>query len=256
MAYVRKLIHIDEDLCDGCGQCVPGCEEGALRIIDGKARLVAEKYCDGLGACLGHCPTGALTVHEVPAEDFDPEAVTKLLSSQGRQAPDHMPSAEELRLRAVEPRVTTSCQAANKPVRQDSPASRLGHWPVQLRLVPPDASFLNGADLLLTADCVPVALPGFHQEWVGGRVVLLGCPKFDDGQAYVDKLTAMFRAGPPASITVLEMEVPCCSAYGRILTASMRAADVDIPSQRVIVGRDGSIKARKPLTAGLEALHA
>ena len=266
MKVKRKLIHIDEELCNGCGQCVPGCEEGALQIIDGKARLVAEKYCDGLGACLGECPTGALTVREVDADDFDPEAVTELLKEQGRQAPKHMPSPEELRLSppsspsspsststppASKPlggcpsarlKTLTPCAQANQPRTQQG--SALSHWPVQLRLVPPEAPFLKGADLLLTADCSAVALPDYHQEYVPGKVVLMGCPKFDDVESYVEKLAAIFAGSGLKSVTILEMEVPCCSNMTRITAEAMKRAKANIPMERITVGLNGSIVGR------------
>lgn len=256
MKVKRKLIHIDEELCNGCGQCVPGCEEGALQIIDGKARLVAEKYCDGLGACLGECPTGALTVREVEADDFDPEAVTELLKEQGREVPKHMPSPEELRLSQPSPgpvggcpsarlKTLTPCDQANKPRTQQG--SALSHWPVQLRLVPPEAPFLKGADLLLTADCTAVALPDYHQEYVPGKVVLMGCPKFDDAESYVEKLAAIFAGSSLKSVTILEMEVPCCSNMTRITSEAMRRAKADIPTERITVGLNGSIVGKVSL---------
>lgn len=254
MKVKRKLIHIDEDLCDGCGQCVPGCEEGALQIIDGKAKLVAERYCDGLGACLGECPTGALTVREVEAEDFDPDAVRELLTEQGRDIPDHMPDPESLRLEkkssggcpGARMERLTPCGQANKPSRQENEGgqSHLTHWPIQIRLVPPEAPFLKGSDLLLTADCVAVSLPGYHERFLPGRTVLMGCPKFDDAQMYVERLSAIFAQSGLKSVTVLEMEVPCCSGMSRIVAEAMKKAGVDIPAEKVIVARNGEIKFR------------
>ena len=264
MKVIRKLIQIDEELCNGCGQCVPGCEEGALQIIDGKAKLVAEKYCDGLGACLGECPTGALKVIEVEADDFDPDAVKNLLEEQGRSVPDHMPSPESLRLDSTQPKVSSgcgcsgsklqifessSCQQANVPTNKDSEVgpSQLTHWPIQIRLVPADAPFLKGADLLLTADCVAVSLPGYHERFLPGKKVLMGCPKFDDVDLYLQRLTEIFTISGIKSITVLEMEVPCCSNFSRIVAAAINAANADIPAEKIIVKRTGEIKARTSL---------
>ncbi|MCM0754606.1 4Fe-4S binding protein [Desulfovibrio aminophilus] len=268
MKVKRKLISIDEDLCDGCGQCVPSCAEGALRIIDGKARLVAERYCDGLGACLGECPTGALRVVEVETEDFDPEAVTAHLKEQGRPVPGHMPRPEELRLERSAPRpaggcpgsrlvAVTPCQAANQPrTMAAAPAaptgaqgSALSHWPVQIRLVPPHAPFLKDADLLVTADCAAAAHPALHADLLPGRVLLLGCPKFDDAAAYEDKFTAIFQANAPRSVTVLEMEVPCCSGLSRIVLAAMRRAGIAAPLEKIVLGLDGRVLGRRPLAA-------
>ena len=262
MKYARKLIQINEDLCNGCGQCVPSCAEGALAIIDGKARLVAERYCDGLGACLGDCPTGALRVIEVEAEDFDPQAVEQHLQAQGRPLPGHMPRPEELRLGAPRkpaqggcpgsrPLSMTPCQAANQARTQaaGTGASALSHWPVQIRLVPPTAPFLRNADLLITADCAPVAYPALHADFLPGRVLLLGCPKFDDAEAYVDKFTALFRANPPKSVLVLEMEVPCCSGLHRLVIEGLERAGVAAPLERVIISRTGEVLGRQSLAA-------
>ena len=248
MQYMRKLIRIDEEKCTGCGLCVPGCEEGALRIIDGKARLVSEVYCDGLGACLGHCPEGALSVIDVPARDFDPDAVREHLAAQGREALEHMPAPEELRLGpatalpggAPAPRPLASCRGANTPVLQAGGCSNLEHWPVQLRLVQPDALFLKNAELLLTADCVPVAMPGYH-GLIAGKVVLLGCPKFDDAESYVAKLAEIFARNEPASVTVLEMEVPCCANFTRIVLAACGRAGVAPGLERRVIARTGEV---------------
>ena len=261
MKVIRKLIHIDEDLCNGCGQCVPGCAEGALQIIDGKARLVAERYCDGLGACLGECPTGALTVREVETEDFDPEAVTKQLQAEGRPVPDHMPSPEELRLRPAArsggcpgSRVMSFQPAAqtartNESSTPSGESARLSHWPVQLHLVPPTAPFLQGADLLLAADCVPPAYPAFHSDLLPGRVLLLGCPKFDDVAAYERKLTEIFSLNDVKSVIIAEMEVPCCSNMSRLVARAAAASGKDIPLVRAIIGRDGTVLSRERLNA-------
>ncbi|EGB13590.1 4Fe-4S ferredoxin iron-sulfur binding domain protein [Pseudodesulfovibrio mercurii] len=254
MIHERKMITIDEDLCTGCGQCVPACAEGALAIVDGKARLVKEIYCDGLGACLGDCPTGALKVEVRKAADFDPEAVTEHLKAQGREVPDHMPDPESLRLGAKASsegarvggcpgaalQTLTPCGRANVPTAQGA-GSALSHWPVQLRLVPPDAPFLKHADLLLTADCVPVAMPTYHGDYVPDRVVLMGCPKFDDQMAYVDKLAGIIAENDLKSITVMEMEVPCCSSMSAILNEAVKRAGKAVPTERVTVSRTGAV---------------
>lgn len=255
MKVTRKLITIDEELCNGCGQCVPGCAEGALQIIDGKARLVAEKFCDGLGACLGECPTGALTVREVEADNFDPEAVKQLLTEQGRDIPDHLPAPESLHLKKkhggcpgsrVESFISAKTGKTAAQEKSDEP-SMLTHWPVKIRLVPAEAPFLKGADLLLTADCVAVAMPGYHENFLPGKVVLTGCPKFDDVESYVEKLSAIFSGSGLNSITVLEMEVPCCSGMSRMVAAALKKSGVDIPSEKIIVARTGEIKSRSAL---------
>ena len=196
MKILRKIIEIDENLCTGCGDCIINCAEGALQIVDGKARMLAEKYCDGLGACLGHCPTGALRIIEREAEDFDEEAVEELLSTreatQARPAPP-VGGCPSGRLQTFAP--ATPCQAANAPV-QLGPASgsALSHWPVQIRLVPPSAPFLKGADLLIAADCVPVAYPDFHRNLLSGKVVMVGCPKFDEAESAIAKFAEIFAS--------------------------------------------------------------
>jgi NAD-dependent dihydropyrimidine dehydrogenase PreA subunit len=205
---IRDLIVIDEAKCDGCGQCVTACAEGALAIVDGKARLVSEVYCDGLGACLGHCPQGAITVMKREAVAFDQAAVDIHLARQAKPSihlhehgAGHACPGSQMRALAAAPRRTAL----------DAPAkSQLGHWPIQLTLLNPAAPFLRGADLLLTAHCVPVAMPDFHQRWVGGRGVMLACPKLDDLAKHTAKLAAILSQGQPASLTVLKMEVPCC----------------------------------------------
>lgn len=257
MPSKRKMITIDEDLCNGCGQCVPSCEEGALAIVDGKAKLVKDVYCDGLGACLGDCPTGALKVEVREAEDFDPEAVAEHLRAQGRAVPDHMPDPASLRMDGGSSRPTggcpgaalqslTPCGQANVPTAQPT-GSALSHWPVQLRLVPPTAPFLKNADLLLTADCVPVAMPSYHGEYVPNRGVLMGCPKFDDQQSYVDKLADIIAGNELHSITVMEMEVPCCSSMSAILKEAVKRAGKSVDTVRVTVARTGEVLGSEPM---------
>ncbi|WP_034622480.1 ATP-binding protein [Desulfovermiculus halophilus] len=236
----RQIIEIDEELCDGCGQCVPACEEGAIQIIDGKARLVGEKYCDGLGNCLGECPTGALRVVEREAEPFDEQAVQELLN--GKQAADTTitgcPSAG---LKQFSP-----CQRANIPKEQSG--SALSHWPVQIRLVPPHAPFLEGADLLITADCAPVANAEYHSRFLPGKVALMGCPKFDDAQAYVDKFVEIFDRGDINSVTVLSMEVPCCSGLLGMVKKAKELSGSRVPIRHVIVGTKGDVIQEVDLT--------
>ncbi len=214
---LRDVILIDEAKCDGCGQCVTACAEGALAIVEGKARLVSDVYCDGLGACLGHCPQGAITVVKRDVAAFDQAAVDVHLAKQGKPS-IHLaaPACPGTQMRSLGPR------AAAAPMAPAAPTSRLSHWPVQLALLNPAAPFLRGADLLLTAHCVPVAMPDFHQRWVGGHGVMLACPKLDDLARHTAKLTAILTQGQPASLTVLKMEVPCC---GGLAFAAKQAAE-------------------------------
>lgn len=243
MKIKRKIIRIDEEKCNGCGLCVPACAEGAIAIMDGKARLVAEKYCDGLGACLGECPQDALTIIEAEVDDFDMEAAeahTTALKSAPLTSAPAMPCGCPSTLIQVFPSAT-ACEMANRPIAQDSPDSALSHWPVQIRLVPPAAPFLKNADLLIAADCTPVAYARFHQDFLAGKVVLMGCPKFDDVPAYVDKFTQIFRQNPIKSVTVLVMEVPCCQGLPAIIRKAMAQAGQKIPLAVIVISLRGEI---------------
>jgi len=237
----RKIIEIDESLCNGCGQCVTGCAEGALAIIDGKARIVADRFCDGLGACIGHCPTGALQIIEREAPEFDEKAVEEHLAAGKKPAaPAGCPGSR--------PMAMTPCQQANIPAAQPATgASALSTWPIKLRLVPPNAPFLRGARLLLTSDCVPPAFPAYAGAFLPGRVALLGCPKFDDVQSYVDKLAAIVRENDIVDITVLQMEVPCCSGMSRIAALAVAASGKTVPVTQVVVTRRGEIAGMQPV---------
>ncbi len=245
MIIKRKIIQIDEDKCDGCGQCVPSCAEGAIQIVDGKARLVAEKYCDGLGACLGECPKDALHVVEREADDFDEKAVEEhLRKSSPLQAPSvaagGCPSS---RMQSFAKPV--ACEDANRPVSQSGSASALSHWPVQIKLVPANAPFLKGADLLVAADCTPFAYPDIHRDFLQGKALMVGCPKFDDAESYIQKFTDVFKLAGVRSVTVLTMEVPCCQGLPVIVKRGMAAANSDIPMSHIVVGVQGKIVRRE-----------
>lgn len=237
MKQVRKIIKIDKELCTGCGECVPDCAEGSLQIIDGKACLVADKLCDGLGACLGSCPTGALQIIEREADAFDEEAVEEFLVEQKKQqeaAGGGCPSAQPKTLHPASP-----CQAANEPSSQVG--SALSHWPVQIRLIPPTAPFLENCDLLIAADCTAVTYARLQEEFIQGRVVMMGCPKFDDQQLYADRFTELFKTRKLHSVTILIMEVPCCSAMLQIVNKAYTDAGAKVPVRQVIVSTQGQI---------------
>jgi Fe-S-cluster-containing hydrogenase component 2 len=249
MKSVRKIIEIDEERCDGCGQCVIACAEGAIEIVDGKARLLKDSYCDGLGACLGECPQGALRIIQRDAVEFDPEEVEHHLEARGKggeaqtaAAPSQCPSSQMYRFE-------TSCEAANRQVTHEPVASALSHWPVQIRLVPPNAPFLKGADLLVAADCTPVAYGNFHCDFLQGKTLLLGCPKFDDVPQYIKKFEEIFRTAEIRSVTVLTMEVPCCSALPVIVKKGMQEAGKKMPIEEVVIGVRGGVLDRKRLAA-------
>jgi len=229
----RKIVHIDEEKCNGCGVCAPSCAEGALQIVDGKAKLIGEIYCDGLGACLGHCPQDAITVEERIAEDFDEEAVALHLAERGRQeTPCACPSAAVSQFASDE----RSDEYFSEP-------SRLEHWPVQLTLVPPGAPFLKGADVVLAAHCVPFAHAGFHHDFLGGHSLLIACPKLDDFGAHLAKLTEVFKKADIKSLTVVHMEVPCCSGLSYMAKEARKLSGKDIPLKDVTVGIKGGIKS-------------
>jgi len=250
----RKIIKIDEDKCDGCGQCVPACPEGALQIVEGKARLVSDVYCDGLGACLGECPRGAISIEEREAEAFDEKAVHERLKaersatkplSQARLAPAFggCPGAAARTIERVAP--ATSSQTVG-----ETPApSTLTNWPVQLHLVPTHAPYLEGAKLLIAADCVPFAFADFHRELLAGRTLVIGCPKLDDVEAYVEKLAEILRVNDVASIDVAYMEVPCCFGLVRLVRTALADSGKDIPLHLIKIGIGGEILERAPAGA-------
>ena len=235
----RKIIKIDEEKCDGCGLCVTACHEGAIRIVDDKARLVSEVYCDGLGDCLGECPQDAITIEERDAEAFDEKAVEEHLAREAKteSAPPLPPvggGCPGAALRKLSP-MPAAATAASAPG-----ASGLGNWPVQLMLVPPGAPFLKAADLLICADCVPFAVPDFHSRYLAGKILLVGCPKLDDLQHYEEKLKAIFSEAKPRSITVLKMEVPCCGGIAQVAVAARKVAAPDTSIKVHTVGIQGA----------------
>jgi ferredoxin len=251
MKVNRKIIRIDEELCDGCGQCIPSCAEGALQVVDGKARLVKDIYCDGLGACLGECPTGALSIIKREAEDFDEDAVEEYLRSKEQ---DGMNQDETMACGCPSTQIQSfipsgSREEANIPTVRGGQNSTLTHWPVQIRLIPPTAPFLKGADLLVAADCTPVAYPNFHRDFIKGKVVMVGCPKFDDRQEYVQKFADIFRTADIKSITIVMMEVPCCHGLPAIVEKGMEMAGKKVPMEKVLIGGQGDILGREKQAA-------
>ena len=204
----RKIIKIDEQLCNGCGKCIPNCAEGAIQIVDKKARIVKDSYCDGLGACLGHCPQGALTIIEREANNFDEEAAKLHIG----------------KIQNKDQKITKS------------------QWPIMLNLVSPTADFFNDSDILLVADCVPATYPNFHKKLVPGKTILIGCPKFDDAIKYAEKLGEIIKQHNIKSITVAHMEVPCCSGLKWIAQKALETSNKKIPIQNIMIGVNGEIK--------------
>ena len=204
---IRKIIHIDEEKCNGCGLCAEACHEGAIDIVDGKAKLVRENFCDGFGDCLPNCPTGAITFEEREAPEYDHEAVKK---------------------------------AQEKKKMNEMRVSRLAQWPCQIKLVPTQAPFFDGAKLLIAADCTAYAYANMHEEFMRGKVTIIGCPKLD-AVDYTDKLTEIIRDNDIKSVTIVRMEVPCCGGLQRAAENALRSSGKFIPWQVVTISRDGRI---------------
>jgi Fe-S-cluster-containing hydrogenase component 2 len=244
MKVLRKIIEIDDELCDGCGQCIPSCAEGALEIVDGKARIVADRLCDGLGACMGECPTGALKIVERETDEFDEEAVEEHLAEKEKQA--HKEEAIMTRgcpSAAIQTHVPSeSARTAHIPAAVGPESeSLLTHWPVQIRLIPAKAPFLKQADLLVLADCVAVAFSTLHKDFIKGKVVMMGCPKFDEVQEYLAKFTEIFRTAGIKSITTVFMEVPCCAGLPGIVKKALKASGQKIPMNEIVISTRGKV---------------
>lgn len=238
---VRDIIIIDEDKCDGCALCIPSCPEGALAIIDGKAKVVSESYCDGMGACIGECPQDAMTVIKREAPEFDEAA-----------AMENMRKAELAEKQAAQPAPPpqfTGCPGSREMVIEKknkttavptgSMSSELTQWPVQLHLVSPFAPYFNGKELLIAADCVPFADPNFHQKLLKDRSVVIGCPKLDETSSYVPKLAEIIKNNDIPKIVVAHMVVPCCMGIVAIAQKAVELSGKDIPVEPLMVGVDG-----------------
>lgn len=242
MQKLRKIIEIDDELCDGCGQCVPSCAEGALQIIDGKARIVADKLCDGLGACMGECPNGALKIIERPAEEFDESAVEAHLAAAHPKA--ESPPVMACGCPSQQIQSFESQNGLPKGSATAGSASSLTHWPVQIRLIPAHAPFLKDADVLVLADCAAVACPDLHAELLAGRVVMMGCPKFDDAEEYIQKFKDIFTSAGIRSLTVVSMEVPCCAGLPWIVKKALAAAKTAVPTTEIVIGAKGNVVSK------------
>jgi NAD-dependent dihydropyrimidine dehydrogenase PreA subunit len=245
----RKIIEIDEDRCTGCGACVTKCAEGALAIVDGKARVVNEVFCDGLGACIGECPEGALNIIERDAPDFDEEAVKEHAMEKKHHAhskptpiglePCGCPSHNPMLVKAESGH---GAHAKEKTVHaQEDLPPELTNWPIQWKLVRPDMPFFKGADVLMAADCVPFAHRDFHGKFLADRPVIIGCPKLDEQQKYLEKLTEVVTNSGLKSINIVIMEVPCCSGLKKLVDEAVRKSGKDIPVRTTVVGIQGQI---------------
>ena len=219
---IRKIIHIDQEKCNGCGACANACHEGTIQMVDGKASLIRDDYCDGLGDCLPACPTGAITFEEREAAAYDHEAVQKHLAAQGKVSQESQLSHQ-----------------AKAPQE-----SQLSQWPVQIKLAPLTAPYFDQAHLLIAADCTAYAYASFHQDFIRGRVTLIGCPKLD-AVDYTEKLTQILRQNSIKSLTIVRMEVPCCGGLEHAATQALKASGRFIPWQVVTIGIDGRILENK-----------
>ncbi len=237
----RNIVFIDEDKCNGCGLCIPNCAEGAMKIIDGKAKLVDDRFCDGLGACLGHCPQDAIKIIERDAPEFDEHEVKKHLAVEKKTVPKHEIPCACPGSRAVDFRNETKTRKATEEVAKRQ-SSELRQWPVQLTLVSPQASYFKDSDLLVAADCVPFAYPNFHSDFLGGKSLIIGCPKLDDAEFYVDKLTEILKSNKIRSITLVNMEVPCCFGLQNIVEEAMQKAGKVIPIRQTVITIRGEKK--------------
>ncbi len=284
----REIITIDEEKCNGCGSCVPGCPEGALQIIDNKARLISDLFCDGLGACIGDCPEDAITVIEREAEPYDEVRVMENIVKQGENtikahlehlknhgetgflklATDYLeekgienPLEKKVKVdqtagaEASEEKLPCGCPGSSvRDMREDkskttedddvnvSQKAELRQWPVQIHLVPVNAPYFDGADLLITADCVPFAYGNFHKDFLKGKILLVGCPKLDDAGFYKDKITEILKENNIKSVTIAHMEVPCCFGLVKLVNDALAEADKDIPLDDITVKVNGEIQ--------------
>ncbi len=260
---IRKIIHIDEEKCNGCGLCATACHEGAIDMINGKAKLVRENFCDGFGDCLPNCPMGAITFEEREAPAYDQAAVKAaqeerkgngtmnfdINGENGNMAPGFgggCPGSRMMQFGAADRRsgnAEEAAEAGSDARRAEAPyrpVSRLGQWPCQIKLLPPQAPFFDGAKLLIAADCTAYAYANMHEDFMKGKVTMIGCPKLD-GVDYTDKLTEIIRDNDIKSLTIVRMEVPCCGGLQRAAEDALRASGKFIPWQVVTISRDGRI---------------
>ena len=237
---LRKIIHIDEEKCNGCGLCAEACHEGAIDIVDGKAKLVRENFCDGFGDCLPNCPTGAITFEEREAPAYDEAAVKQAKEKKAMNETNHehheggCPGSKMMQFTREE-----TVRGA-QPVMIGKPVSRLAQWPCQIKLLPAKAPFFDGAKLLIAADCTAYAYANMHEDFMKGKVTIIGCPKLD-GVDYSEKLTDIIRDNDIKSVTIVRMEVPCCGGLQRAAENALRASGKFIPWQVVTISRDGRI---------------
>lgn len=248
---IRKIIQIDERKCNGCGLCITACHEGAIELVDGKAKLISDEYCDGLGNCLPNCPTDAIEIIEREAADFDEEAVQKLLEEKKDKTNEASKEAVQpmacgcpgTAARKIERKITIAKKDVKAEIKntQGDGVSELRQWPVQLRLVNTKAPYLKGADLLVAADCTAYAYANFHSDFIKDHITVIGCPKLDDNEYYKEKLAEIIKNCDLKSITVVRMEVPCCGGIVNAVKSAMLQAQTIVPYKEITIGTDGTI---------------
>lgn len=248
---IRTIIHINEEKCNGCGACVAACHEGAIQMIDGKAKLIRDDYCDGLGNCLPVCPTDAISFEEREAAAYDEEAVqrhlknkdTKNIKKEENDTRSNTPSPTATPASSLSGCPGQMARSINRPALSalpEVPVSQLGQWPVQIKLVPVSAPYFDNANLLIAADCTAYAYADFHNRFIKNRITLIGCPKLDSID-YTEKLTAIIKNNSIKSLTIVRMEVPCCGGIEHAATEALKASGKFIPWQVVTIGINGNI---------------
>jgi ferredoxin len=256
----RKIIKIDEPLCDGCALCIPSCPEGALQIIDGKAKLMKESFCDGLGACLGDCPQGALTIVEAETDQYDERGVIEHIKTNAPEKLhthiEHMNHHKNKMSGHSQQPHFGGCPSSRMIQFEASPhtepaarstTTQLRQWPIQLHLVPPTAPYFQNANIFLVADCVPFAYADFHSDILAGNAIAVGCPKLDDVHEYVEKVTQIFKHSMPKSIRVAIMEVPCCSGLVQIAQQAAIHAKLNTPMEVIVIGIRGNLLSKNTI---------
>lgn len=236
----RKIVQIDEEKCNGCGLCIDACHEGALQLVDGKARLVSESYCDGLGDCLPECPADAITIEEREALPFDEEAVKQYMEAQQETAEDTACGCPGTTVQLITPGPSLINLPDSPTMGQSASDSQLRQWPCQIKLVPVNASYFDNADLLIAADCTAYAYPNIHNDYLKNRITLIGCPKLDDVE-YANKLTQILSQHELKSITVLRMEVPCCTGLVNSVKKAIKESGQIVPWSIVTISTDGRV---------------
>jgi len=248
----RKIITINEELCDGCGNCVSACSEGALQIVDGKARLVKEDFCDGFGDCIGECPTGALVIEEKESRQFDLEAAKEyLLKTKGKEAVWRMEEAQKKHEGKEHKPLPCGCPGSMaqaikwiEPIAESKHQKlepQLRNWPVQISLLPLNAPYYQGADLLVAADCCAYTYAGFHNDFIKGHILAIGCPKLDNANAYKEKLATVLSENDIKSVTVTYMEVPCCAGLVKLIEDAVKKSGKNIPVKKTKIGIQGQV---------------